>query len=383
MRLSHRRRTTTGMIALVLTLFMAACGGSTSTTVSGSPISTEVRPASLLLTPPATPGPIIFPRDDGPHADLTEWWYYTGHLATHDGRHFGFEFVIFQGKRAGFPATYAAHFAITDIASGSFHYDQRTQSGGPPNPTTVIDLAVGDWSIRGDGSQDHISATMPGYTLSLDVVSQKPPVLHGGDGYFDWAPATASYYYSRTDMAATGTLAVNGATLNVNGQAWMDHQWGNFLLIGGGGWDWYSIQLNDGQEFMLWHSRDAKNQITFGSGTLVDNDGTAYPLAQTDFTITPAGSWTSPTSVITYPSGWQIDIPKLNLKLTLNAVLKDQELDTSSSTGVIYWEGDVQVKGSQNGNSVTGQGYVELTGYTQNVDLRPQLPTESANPSMD
>ena len=382
MRLPHRRITTTGVAALVLTLVLAACGSPASTTAPSSPISAEVRPASLLLTPQPTPGPIVFPRDDGTHTDLTEWWYYTGHLATKDGKQFGFEFVIFQGNRSGFPPTYAAHFAITDIASKGFHYDQRTQIGGQASNTKAIDLAVGDWSIAGDGNHEQLTAAMPGYTLNINVVSQKPPVLHNG-GYFEWAPATGSYYYSRTNMSVTGTLAINGAPVDVTGQAWMDHQWGNFLLIGGGGWDWYSIQLDDGRELMLWHSRDAKNQITFGNGTLVDKDGTAHPLARADFSITPTGNWTSPTSLITYPSGWLINIPKLQLTLRLNPVVKNQELDTTSSTGVVYWEGDVQIDGSQNGNPVAGQGYVELTGYKQNFDIRPQLPVVPANPSMD
>ena len=29
----------------------------------------------------ADPLPVVLPRDDGPHDRLTEWWYYTGHLA--------------------------------------------------------------------------------------------------------------------------------------------------------------------------------------------------------------------------------------------------------------------------------------------------------------
>src|SRR5437764_51492 len=66
--------------------------------------------------------PIRFPQDEAAHKNLTEWWYYTGHLQaiTADGttRHYGFELVVFQALRSDLPALYASHFAISDIERG-------------------------------------------------------------------------------------------------------------------------------------------------------------------------------------------------------------------------------------------------------------------------
>ncbi len=353
-------------IALV-TMFLSACGPTTRSRVSASPSASTARPAAQFLTPQATPGPVTFPSADGPHNDLTEWWYYTGHLTTANGHEYGFEFVIFLGNRTGFPPTYASHFAITDVSNQTFHYDQRTQIGGQPQSSQVIDLKLGDWTLSGSGPHDKFSASMPGYALNLTVDAQKPPALHNGDGYFEWAPATGSYYYSRTRMSASGTLTVDGSDQQVTGQAWMDHQWGNFLLFGGGGWDWYSIQLANGQDMMLWHSRDSQNKVIFGSGTFDDQSGKSSQLKLPDFTITATGSWTSPRTGATYPSGWTIDVPSRKLVLTLEPVLKNQELDTRKSTGVVYWEGDVRITGTENGQTVNGEGYVELTGYASSA----------------
>jgi predicted secreted hydrolase len=347
----------------MLMLVLSACGTSTAELGAAPTGASTPRPAAQFLTPRATPGPVDFPADDGPHQDLTEWWYYTGHLRTADGKQYGFEFVIFQGSRAGFPPIYASHFAITDVAGHTFHYDQRTQRGGQPQSSDLIDLHIADWSLTGDGDQDHIIASMPEYALDITVDSRKPPTLHDGDGYFEWAPATGSYYYSRTSMAASGTISINGQKQPVAGHAWMDHQWGNFLLVGGGGWDWFSIQLDSGEELMLWHSRDSKNDVTFGSGTFVEKSGATKQLGFKDFDIQSTAKWTSPRSGATYPSGWTITIPALNLHLTLEPVMNDQELDTRNSTGVIYWEGDVTVTGTENGAPVSGHSYVELTGY--------------------
>ncbi len=359
------RRRILSAVALMslLLLIVTACGTTSSHVTPASPASGQPRPAAAFLTPRATPGPVILPVDDGPHDDLTEWWYYTGHLTTQDGKQYGFEFVIFRGNRFGFPPTYASHFAITDISNGAFHYDQHTENGGEPPSKNVIDLNVGGWTLVGDGPNDQISASMPGYVMNLRVESQKPPALHDGDGYFTWAPATGSYYYSRTRMSASGTLTVNGVQATVTGQAWMDHQWGNFLIAGGGGWNWYSIQLDNGDDVMLWHSRDRQNNIIFGSGTYVDSSGTTRQIDEQGFTITPTGTWTSPRSGATYPSGWTVEIPSRGLTLRISPILQDQELDTRHSTGVIYWEGDVLVNGTQNSQPVSGQGYIELTGY--------------------
>ncbi len=209
-------------LAPLLALALAACGATTSTLPTATPTVSgtgEPRPASLLLTPPPTPGPVSLPADDAPHDVLTEWWYYTGHLQAPDGRRFGFEFVIFQTRREGFPPGYAAHFAVTDVAGQAFHFDERAQTAGQPAPTRPIDLRVGDWSLQGGGGDDRIHAAMPGYALDLHLRATKPPVLHNRVGYFQYAPGTGSYYYSRTRLAAEGTLATASGALPVSGQA--------------------------------------------------------------------------------------------------------------------------------------------------------------------
>jgi len=73
--------------------------------------------------------------------------------------------------------------------------------------------------------------------------------------------------------------------------------------------------------------------------------------------------WTSQASKARYPSRWRIAAPTLALSLDLAPQLSDQELMTSRSTQVTYWEGAVEVTGMFHGAAVAGQGYVELTGY--------------------
>lgn len=310
------------------------------------------------------PVPVTFPRDDGPHEALTEWWYYTGHLFTESGDRFGFEYVFFKARRGALEG-YVAHFAITDNASQTFQYDQRL-SGAPgvSSPATGFDLALGNWSMSGANGNDVLQAAMPGYAIDLSLRAQKPAVLHDGDGYIAYGDGTASYYYSRTRMEVTGTLDVAGHQLPVTGEGWMDHQWGDFATFDDGGWDWFAVQLDNNTELMLYLVRDLAGDVVMVDGSLVDATGQLTVLEREDFTVRETGTWTSPETGISYPSGWTIDIPAEQLALSLVPALDNQELDTTATTGVIYWEGETVVSGRRGDTPVTGFAYVELTGYT-------------------
>lgn len=167
------------------------------------------------------------------------------------------------------------------------------------------------------------------------------------------------YYYSYTRMSATGSLTIDGATKPVTGAAWMDHQWGT---IGSGyGWDWFSVRLDDDSELMLFEVR-RDGATGFVGGTFVDAAGKATDIGTGEFTAAPLGSWKSPHTDITYEAGWEVEVPSLQLKVTLTPLLADQEFKESLFGSPIYWEGLCDVAGTRAGVSIGGHAYVELTG---------------------
>ncbi len=336
--------------------------------------------------PVGTPGPVPgakvnFPEDEAPHDVITEWWYYTGHVVTADGERYGIEYVIFQGSRADFPVGYASHFAVIDERAKSFHVDEdvaivprvSVRYGG----TDGFDLRVRDWTMRGLNGTDTMRAKMRDGSFAIDITARDGfgPTLQGG-GLFSYGPGGSSYYYSRTRMAPSGTITVGGVPKQITGGLlWYDHQWGNFLPTQGG-WDWFSTQLDDGTSLMIYNLKDAKGTILQSFGEYVPGcDGMCSPtkptrsaqLAPDQFKIDVLKSWTSPKTGVVYPNGWRItiqqrgDIPAM--ELTYTAVIPDAELDTRRTTSVIYWEGDTRVTGTKGGQPITGNGYVELTGY--------------------
>jgi predicted secreted hydrolase len=353
----------------LLALLAAGCGLPGTIPQRGHIADAGPRPTAAPLPP------ISFPQDEAPHRNLTEWWYYTGHFHGADAQgkthEYGFELTVFQTLRGQVPPFYAAHFAISDISRGEFHYDQRVALGSlaalpEPGSTNGFDLGVQEWRVKGLNGADTLNATMADYTIALNLKDALPhAVEHGGNGLITYGLAGYSYYYSRPLMSLSGQIQDHGAQIVVTGQAWFDHQWGNFVTLTGSGWDWFSIQLDNRTQYMLYVIRDAQKKPISLVGTAVDADGTVSEIPSEKIETTATGSWTSPQTGGVYPSGWKVTLPSRNISLSLTPALRDQELVTTQSTGVAYWEGAVRISGQANGKPVTGQGYVELTGYAQ------------------
>jgi predicted secreted hydrolase len=353
-----------------------------------------------LPVPDATPSPrpvdplaIRFPRDDGPHDRLTEWWYYTAHLRDRDGGRYGFEYVVFRAERGAFPVSWAAHLAVTDETGDRFRYAQRSDlvpgvdrsphedgdpvgfafaliGGDPSRPATLVRPP---WLMSGLGGDDRLTAALApdeaatagveGLAIDLTLTSARPPVLHDGDGWIDFGAAGGSYYYSRTRMTAAGTLELDGRSLSVEGIGWFDHQWGDFIAVGGGGWDWFAVNLDDGTDLTLSLVRDPDGSYPLVYGTLVGPDGAVLGLARDAFAVEATARWISPRTGAEYPAGWTITVPAQRLRIELSPTVADQELDTRATTGVVYWEGSQVVHAERDGRPLGGFAYVELTGY--------------------
>jgi predicted secreted hydrolase len=322
-----------------------------------------------------------FPRDHAAHpAFRTEWWYYTGHLES-NARRFGYQLTLFRvgldravraNESAWAPHTMMfAHLALTDETSRRFTFAERTSR-------VALDLAgadstrervwIGDWSawLDADGTTQRLRAR-DAFALDLALRPVKPPAIHGRDGVSRKGPGLGhtSHYYSLTRLNTSGTLVTGGDSLAVHGLSWMDHEFGSGALAPNQrGWDWFSIQLDDGREVMLYVLRLTDGGIEpLSSGTLVERDGKTRPLALREFSVRALSHWTSPESGGRYPSGWRVTVPAAGLDLTLEPAVLDQELRTGAGHGIVYWEGSVRVRAAAPGGRPLGRGYVELTGY--------------------
>lgn len=329
------------------------------------------------------PSSVSMPQDAAPHECRIEWWYYTGHLTDGKG-HWGFEIALFEQRVSDLLPDipndgmgYMCHVAILDedtkdhvfTENGSF--EPKSWSSDP------VDLHVLNChlEISGDG-HDRIRGLIPvgeeghgdagGWGFDLQLDTTKPLAHHGGNGIIPMSDEGGdSWYYSYTRMTAQGTLTTPDGDVSVTGQAWMDHQWGEFDSGMFLGWDWWSMQFEDGWEIMLFQFRDWSGELVTQAGTVVDPDGNTTAIEGMDaFQITSLREWDSPHSGGTYPLDWDIVIPALGWDLQSRALFDDQEVPNFAKT---YWEGSVTITGTRDGTPVSGVGFTELTGYAEST----------------
>jgi predicted secreted hydrolase len=377
-------------LVLIVLLVVAVVLGAFAALRSGDDSEMATARADLLLPASAAsvsgfsratkPYAWRFPDDHGPHPEFqTEWWYYTGNVVTDTGRRFGYQFTVF--RRAATPERpasdsewrtnqlYMAHFTVTDVEDERFFQAQRFSRGaaGLAGATSEPRYRawLEDWEIFAlDAQARHtaITAASGEVRIQLELEQVKPPALNGDRGLSQKSdyPGNASYYYSLSRLATHGTVTIEGETFAVSGTSWMDHEFSTSALSAGAqGWDWFGLQFDDGRELMVGQIRLVGGGIepAFG-GLLILPDGSTRLLDSSDFSIEPAGSWTSPHTGTTYPAGWAITVmtgDPTPLTLTVTPLVADQELIEGA---IIYWEGAVRVTGD-----ATGYGYAELTGY--------------------
>jgi len=314
-----------------------------------------------------------FPKDFGPHPDFqTEWWYYTGNLSTKEGRDFGYQLTFFRRalnpdelKRESPWASnqiYFAHFAFSDIENEEFYSSEKWSRGAAGlagSQNGPFRVWIDNWSILGDETKINLKAYDEEFSIELSLESLKPIVLQGDKGLSQKSSGegNASYYFSQTRIQSSGTISINEESYSVGGLSWLDREWSTSALgENQEGWDWFSIQLDDGREIMLYQLRLKDGGFDqFSSGSFIEKGGRVKHLKSDDFEIEVLDTWKSSETGITYPSKWKVTISEQDIEIIVTPRLNNQELLLTFT----YWEGAVKVSGE----GISGKGYVELTGY--------------------
>lgn len=333
-----------------------------------------------------------FPRDHFRHDGYrSEWWYLTGHLESKSdpGRRFGYQFTFFRigvlPESPELDSTWTTtslvmgHAAILDLKSGRHRFSELLYreipllAGFSDDPTEGrIGWSHGPvgtdepWLLKWNGEgfdfsmRDH--AKRMSFTLSTRPM--KPLVFQGPGGFSQkgTTPEAASHYYSFTRLMTEGQLEIGGESFSVSGESWMDKEFSSSQLTETQvGWDWFSLQLDDGRELMLYLMRRSDGSFDFRRGTLVGTDGTPHYLADEEWEVRVLAFWESPVTSARYPSGWRISLFQEGLAFEVYPLAEDQENRSRLPAGIYYWEGACEIRDLGGGR--IGQGYVELTGY--------------------
>ena len=331
-----------------------------------------------------------FPRDHGSHPEFKiEWWYVTGHLLGESDRRFGFQATFF--RRAGpqltnesaIPATSAAfgndelhlaHMALLDVPGGRFMHEERLNRAGWDAGSITNTLAVhnGNWFLRlgtNAGSDFALQGSIRGVaSFSLALTPTKPLVVFGENGVSrKGAGSTASsHYLTFSRLAVEGELSLAGRKQSVRVSAWMDHEISSSQLDEDqAGWDWASLQLNDGREIMAYRLRKQDGSTDpFSRLAWVDAQGVVTNFNSTQFTWSAVRTWKSPATGGVYPVTVKLATTDpasgQPVTFTLEPILLDQEL-SGGLGGIPYCEGACHVLDDK--AEKVGSAYLELTGY--------------------
>ena len=333
-------------------------------------IPTAAPSTTAGTTPAPAQGPtaarVQLPQDEGPHPTPIEWWYFNGHLTDEAGGEYSFHFVTFEIVTPQGIVPRVLQLSWADHRAGLFQTDERFAIGAfaPDSPDAPqpgsFSVTMADWTMAGDGDQYDLAFQTGEYSLELQALSRKPAALHNQTGLLDLGPAGRTYYYTRPRLETSGVLTVNGESRPVTGIAWFDHQWGDSATALDVGWDWLSLQLDDGSEVMVslvWDGPGDDRSSIAEYGTYIPPDygqsanAAAVHLPEDDITLTPTGSWVSPANGAVYPMGWQLEIASIPLSVSLEPASEDSEMAASSFIPLSYWEGAVAVQGNKEGST--------------------------------
>ncbi len=345
---------------------------------------------------------ITLPHDQYGHKDAqgnpapTEWWWHVGTLKSADGRLFGFEV-----NAAGFNSAVSYAFSqlsITDV-SRQKHYEKVNPVMPCPSDWAQYDTEK-PWYVRlpaANGSTAgavSMQALAPDSTplnmhvvasfadkgdqtecrIDLQLQQQGPPLIVWGTGCHLVNPegktplSRNNYYYSLTNLQATGTLTIGEETIAVTGLAWMDHEYGAFPNGSPSNpvqWVLQDLQLANGIHLSNYskvgETPAIDKPIASNATILVPGQDSCF----VDTTTTPMGPVYISAKNVTYFLRFKVEITDPQSPITgtfyVNSLCPDQVLISLEATQQDVYEGVGTCEAHLAGSStpVSGTAWIE------------------------
>jgi predicted secreted hydrolase len=292
------------------------------------------------------------PQDDGRHArQSVEAWYFQARLTDDKGARYDVALNVIASADTLLGAAPAlTTLAVTDYSEQQpvFTRESFVGSGVYSTDSTTANVAVRahgrENSAKIQQERTQIAASAQRYALQLKLEAQKPPALHGENGWVRF-PLGYDAYYSRMLLRATGTLDVGDKVLEVTGSAWSEHQYGVAPTVN---WTWFALQLTDGRELMVYDRQASGGFPAVLDATVVSEDCVAKTYKNSAVRVSTGASnaWTSAETGYQYSSSWQLEIPKENLSLTVEVSAAGSEIVPPPGFGVPFQYAACEVTGA-------------------------------------
>lgn len=308
--------------------------------------------------------PIDFPQDELGHQVIVEWWYLNGHLWDDNGNHYTLMTCFFKAdpnlvkipflSKIPLNTIYFIHTVMADLKNNRVSSEIKPINIASQNRLVkdLLYLKIGNYILE---EKKLFKYSLASDHFFLNLISNKKPLLENTTGYIN-LKVKDTYYYSLTDITASGHLKIGGNLIKVKGKMWLDHQWANCgWQPDDDKWVWFSIQLENNIEIVCF---EYGGKIKTKLATIIYPDSRQKNTSIINFTSINI-DWVSPKTGANYKLGWRIDIPEFDISLKVKPLLESQEM----LFGVInYWEGGIKVEAKIKNQKVGGWGFLEIAG---------------------
>ncbi|SHJ61134.1 Predicted secreted hydrolase [Reichenbachiella agariperforans] len=321
---------------------------------------------------------IQLPKDQYAHVEAsTEWWWHIGTLQDKFGkRKFGFEVNATRMETYGL-----IQISVADI-NAKKHYECYEFNASCPTDWAESDLSK-PWSVnlaideatismnapQNDPTNMNVRATFQtkdgtACTIDIQVNQVGPPLLVWGTGIKEvyknekLPPLKKNnYYYSLTNLVASGTIIIGDEIVEVEGTTWMDHEYGAFPASTK--WILQDVQLENGiqlSNYALVEGPLIAGQAIDSHATVLLEDGTSVYVPTK---VTPLHSKSLDGFDYFMEFSLAIENKEFDIHTTLNIVtLMDDQVFTNALSAPIY-EGVASCSGTYNGTAVQGAAWIE------------------------
>ena len=256
-------------------------------------------------------------------------------------------------------------FSITDETARKYYGKDQfypmamTKMGKEP-----FSIQVPGGYMGGDLNEMKITAQMEQAAIDVTLIPEGSVLYNGGAGIFGINGITV-HQYSIPKIRTSGTIVLDGETYEFNdGVSWFDRQWqqADYNISDSANmfrWTWMDLNLDCGDSISLWSTQLIGSGEEHAWATILHADGSQTTANMTPLTRSQSDFWKSSVSGQNYPTRWLVEIPEVDAKLEVVAVMKEQEI---ASQFINKYEAASKITGTYKGKPAAGHCYVELLG---------------------
>lgn len=300
---------------------------------------------------------------------MSDGQFVAANLKAEDGREFGIMLHMMCVNPIQAPDSWPGMLSIismTDFTANTYCVKEDVFMGDQMSYATEdMDLKTPISYMRREGKKFYAGTDLPDGKgrIELDMTQVTPFLYNCATGQFPFLnDEVLCYQYSVPGLKCTGKLTLDGKEYAVEGDAWIDRQWGdgNIDFVNRTfKWYWMNLNLEDGTKIRCWDvcpngkKENAWATVLLPTGAHIVTAMEPWSKDEGDYYVGATGQQ--------YPTSYVLRMPGIDSEFHVKLRgLPEQEI--VSNTGEDKYEAAMTFTGTFMGKSTKGFNYVELVG---------------------